>query len=82
MNSAGCYSSDLICIFTAVYSVDGTLGGEFLKRVRSVLHEVADLSRELQDVFAHRFKSSVDALSGVITRLTLSCHAVMLFAIP
>jgi hypothetical protein len=41
---------------------------------------MTDLSRELEDVFAHRFSNSVDALSGVTTRLTLSCHQVS--AIP
>jgi hypothetical protein len=34
------------------------------------------LSRELEEVFAHRFSSSVDTLSGAATRLTLSCHSV------
>ncbi|KAA8642014.1 putative C6 transcription factor [Aspergillus tanneri] len=53
---------------------DGKLGGRFLRKVRSVLHEMTDLSRELENVFAHRFSNSVDALSGVTTRLTLSCH--------
>ncbi|THC96555.1 hypothetical protein EYZ11_003947 [Aspergillus tanneri] len=48
--------------------------GRFLRKVRSVLHEMTDLSRELENVFAHRFSNSVDALSGVTTRLTLSCH--------
>lgn len=60
----------------AVYGVDGRLGGAYLRRVRSVLHEMTDLSHELEDVFAHRFRNSVDALSGVTTRLTLSCHSV------
>lgn len=66
----------------AVYSVDGRLGGAFLTKVRSVLHETANLSRELEEVFAHRFKSSVDTLSGVTTRLTLSCHLVIFLLIP
>ncbi|KAL4894884.1 hypothetical protein BDV59DRAFT_175200 [Aspergillus ambiguus] len=61
-------------VLNTVYSADGTLGGLFLRKLRSVLHEMADLSRELEDVFAHRFSNSVDALSGVTTRLTLSCH--------
>ena len=62
----------------AVYGVDGKLGGVYLRKVRSVLQEVTDLSRDLEDVFAHRFRNSVDALSGVTTRLTLSCHSVFL----
>lgn len=62
----------------AVYSVDGKLGGIFLRKMRSVLHEMTDLSRELENVFAHRFQNSVDAISGVTTRLTLSCHLVCL----
>lgn len=37
---------------------------------------MTDVSRELEDVFAHRFNNSVDAISGVTTRLTLSCHLV------
>ncbi|KAB8235289.1 putative C6 transcription factor [Aspergillus alliaceus] len=61
-------------VVDTVYSPDGKLGGIFLRRVRSVLQEMTDLSRELDDVFAHRFSNSVDALSGVTTRLTLSCH--------
>lgn len=56
--------------------MDGKLGGVFLRKVRSVLHEMTDVSRELEDVFAHRFNNSVDAISGVTTRLTLSCHLV------
>ncbi|PYI03106.1 C6 transcription factor [Aspergillus sclerotiicarbonarius CBS 121057] len=61
-------------VLNTVYSADGTLGGVFLRKVRSVLHEMTSLSRELDDVFSHRFANSVDALSGVTTRLTLSCH--------
>ncbi|PWY86744.1 C6 transcription factor [Aspergillus heteromorphus CBS 117.55] len=61
-------------VLNTVYSADGTLGGAFLRKVRSVLHEVTTLSRELDEVFSHRFASSVDALSGVTTRLILSCH--------
>ncbi|PYH88464.1 C6 transcription factor [Aspergillus ellipticus CBS 707.79] len=61
-------------VLNTVYSTDGTLGGIFLCKVRSVLHEMTNLSRELDEVFSHRFASSVDALSGVTTRLTLSCH--------
>ncbi|GAB1194887.1 hypothetical protein APSETT444_004138 [Aspergillus pseudonomiae] len=53
---------------------NGKLGGIFLRKVRSVLQEITDLSRELEDVFAHRFSDSVESLSGVTTRLTLSCH--------
>lgn len=61
-----------------MYSVDGKLGGAYLRKIQSVLQEMTDLSRELEDVFAHRFRNSVDALSGVTTRLTLSCHSVCL----
>ncbi|KAH8432764.1 putative C6 transcription factor [Aspergillus melleus] len=61
-------------VLNTVYSADGRLGGRFLRKVRSVLHEMTELSRELEEVFAHRFSNSVDALSGVTTRLTLSCH--------
>ncbi|KAE8137536.1 hypothetical protein BDV38DRAFT_271142 [Aspergillus pseudotamarii] len=53
---------------------NGKLGGIFLRKVRSVLQEMTDLSRELEDVFAHRFSNSVESLSSVTTRLTLSCH--------
>lgn len=59
-----------------MYSVDGRLGGAYLRKVLSVLQEMTDLSRELEDVFSHRFRNSLDALSGVTTRLTLSCHSV------
>ncbi|PKX89235.1 putative C6 transcription factor [Aspergillus novofumigatus IBT 16806] len=65
-------------ITTAVYSANGKLGGAFLHGIRSILHEMTDLSRELEEVFAHRFSSSVDALSGVTTRLTLSCHSCII----
>ncbi|KNG84696.1 C6 transcription factor [Aspergillus nomiae NRRL 13137] len=61
-------------VLDTVYSPDGKLGGIFLRKVRSVLQEITDLSRELEDVFAHRFSDSVESLSGVTTRLTLSCH--------
>ncbi|OJJ94763.1 hypothetical protein ASPACDRAFT_127913 [Aspergillus aculeatus ATCC 16872] len=61
-------------VLNTVYSADGTLGGLFLRKVRSVLQEMSDLSRELDEVFSNRFANSVDALSGVTTRLTLSCH--------
>ncbi|KAE8153471.1 hypothetical protein BDV25DRAFT_149542 [Aspergillus avenaceus] len=61
-------------VLNTVYSADGKLGGIFLRKVRSVLQEMTNLSRELEDVFTHRFSNSVDALSGVTTRLTLSCH--------
>ncbi|KAL5355569.1 hypothetical protein BJX96DRAFT_184168 [Aspergillus floccosus] len=61
-------------VLNTVYSADGTLGGLFLRKLRSVLQEMTELSRELEDVFAHRFSNSVDAPSGVTTRLTLSCH--------
>jgi hypothetical protein len=67
-------STVLTCV--AVYSADGTLGGLFLRKLRSVLQEMTELSRELEDVFAHRFSNSVDAPSGMTTRLTLSCHLV------
>ncbi|KAE8335674.1 hypothetical protein BDV24DRAFT_171115 [Aspergillus arachidicola] len=53
---------------------NGKLGGIFLRKVRSVLQEMTDLSRELENVFAHRFSNSVESLSSVTTRLTLSCH--------
>ncbi|RJE27523.1 hypothetical protein PHISCL_00109 [Aspergillus sclerotialis] len=68
-------------VLNTVYSVDGRLGGVYLRRVRSVLQEMTDLSRELDDVFAHRFRNSVDALSGVTTRLTLSCHSCIIVTI-
>ncbi|PLB34900.1 putative C6 transcription factor [Aspergillus candidus] len=61
-------------VLGTVYSPDGKLGGVFLRKLRSVLHEMTDLSRELDAVFARRFSSSVDAISGVTTRLTISCH--------
>ncbi|KAF9885860.1 hypothetical protein FE257_012332 [Aspergillus nanangensis] len=61
-------------VITPVYNPDGKLGGLFLRKLRSVVHEMTDLSQELEVVFAHRFSDSVDALSGVTTRLTLSCH--------
>ncbi|RMZ46136.1 C6 transcription factor [Aspergillus flavus] len=61
-------------VLDTVYSPDGKLGGIFLRKVRSVLQEMTDLSRELEDVFAHRFSNSVESLSSVTTRLTLSCH--------
>ncbi|GES58218.1 C6 transcription factor [Aspergillus terreus] len=61
-------------VLNTVYSADGTLGGLFLRKLRSVLQEMTELSRELEDVFAHRFSNSVDAPSGMTTRLTLSCH--------
>lgn len=60
-----------------VYSVEGRLGGEFLRKMRSVLQEMDALTGELEDVCARRFSNSVDALSGVTTRLTLSCHSVI-----
>ncbi|RHZ70181.1 hypothetical protein CDV55_105702 [Aspergillus turcosus] len=62
-------------VLNTVYSANGKLGGAFLHGIRSILHEMTDLSRELEEVFAHRFSSSVDALSGVTTRLTLSCYS-------
>ncbi|GLA73544.1 hypothetical protein AtubIFM55763_004470 [Aspergillus tubingensis] len=61
-------------VLNTVYSADGTLGGVFLRKVRSVLQEMTTLSQELDEVFSHRFANSVDSLSGVTTRLTLSCH--------
>ncbi|RAL10199.1 putative C6 transcription factor, partial [Aspergillus homomorphus CBS 101889] len=61
-------------VLNTIYSADGTLGGLFLRKVRSVLQEMTDLSRELDEVFSNHFANSVDALSGVTTRLTLSCH--------
>ncbi|GKZ39165.1 hypothetical protein AbraIFM66950_012002 [Aspergillus brasiliensis] len=61
-------------VLNTVYSADGTLGGAFLRKVRSVLQEMTTLSQELDEVFSHRFANSVDSLSGVTTRLTLSCH--------
>lgn len=63
-------------VLNTVYSANGKLGNAFLQGIRSILHEMSDLSRELEEVFAHRFSSSVDTLSGVTTRLTLSCHSV------
>ncbi|XHG07843.1 hypothetical protein AWENTII_010975 [Aspergillus wentii] len=68
-------------VINTVYSADGKLGGVFLRKVRSVLHEMANLSRELEDVFSHRFQSSVDAISGVTTRLTLSCHLCIIVTV-
>ncbi|PYH42521.1 putative C6 transcription factor [Aspergillus saccharolyticus JOP 1030-1] len=65
-------------VLNTVYSPDGTLGGLFLRKVRSVLQEMSDLSRELDEVFSNRFANSVDALSGVTTRLTLSCHSCII----
>ncbi|KAM0094643.1 hypothetical protein ACP6JD_001911 [Aspergillus fumigatus] len=62
-------------VLNTVYSANGKLGNAFLQGIRSILHEMSDLSRELEEVFAHRFSSSVDTLSGVTTRLTLSCHS-------
>ncbi|GJP88391.1 transcriptional regulator family: Fungal Specific TF [Aspergillus niger] len=61
-------------VLNTVYSADGTLGGVFLRKVRSVLQEMTTLSQELDEVFTNRFANSVDSLSGVTTRLTLSCH--------
>ncbi|GKZ91399.1 hypothetical protein AnigIFM59636_003652 [Aspergillus niger] len=61
-------------VLNTVYSADGTLGGVFLRKVRSVLQEMTTLSQELDEVFSNRFANSVDSLSGVTTRLTLSCH--------
>lgn len=61
---------------SAVYSVDGRLDGHFLKRTGRMLRRLADLARELEDVFQNKFKSSVDTLSGVTTRLNLSYHSV------
>lgn len=49
--------------------------------MRSVLHEMTELTRELEDVFAHRFQNSVDAISGVTTRLTLSCHECIIVTV-
>ncbi|OJJ79766.1 putative C6 transcription factor [Aspergillus glaucus CBS 516.65] len=68
-------------VLNTVYSVDGKLGGVFLRKMRSVLHEMTDLSRELENVFAHRFQNSVDAISGVTTRLTLSCHLCIIVTV-
>lgn len=65
-----------------VYSVEGRLGGEFLRKMRSVLQEMDALTGELEDVCARRFSNSIDALSGVTTRLTLSCHSVSIPAFP
>lgn len=49
--------------------------------MRSVLHEMTELTWELEDVFAHRFQNSVDAISGVTTRLTLSCHECIIVTV-
>ncbi|RHZ66765.1 putative C6 transcription factor [Aspergillus thermomutatus] len=65
-------------VLNTVYSANGKLGAAFLHGIRSILHEMTDLSRELEEVFAHRFSSSVDTLSGVTTRLTLSCHSCII----
>lgn len=65
-------------VLHTVYSANGKLGNAFLQGIRSILHEMSDLSRELEEVFAHRFSSSVDTLSGVTTRLTLSCHSCII----
>ena len=65
-----------------VYSVEGRLGGEFLRKMRSVLQEMDALTGELEDVCARKFSNSVDAISGVTTRLTLSCHSVSMLAFP
>ncbi|EAW16782.1 putative C6 transcription factor [Aspergillus fischeri NRRL 181] len=65
-------------VLNTVYSANGKLGGAFLHGIRSILHEMTELSRELEEVFAHRFSSSVDTLSGVTTRLTLSCHSCII----
>ncbi|GIC86025.1 putative C6 transcription factor [Aspergillus udagawae] len=65
-------------VLNTVYSANGKLGGAFLHGIRSILHEMTDLSRELEEVFAYRFSSSVDTLSGTATRLTLSCHSCII----
>ncbi|OJJ50360.1 hypothetical protein ASPZODRAFT_149702 [Penicilliopsis zonata CBS 506.65] len=64
-----------------VYAVDGKLGGIFLGRVRSVLHEMTGFTRQLEEVFAHRFHSSVETLSGVATRLKLACHQCIIVTV-
>ncbi|KKK24020.1 hypothetical protein AOCH_002780 [Aspergillus ochraceoroseus] len=61
-------------VLNTVYSADGKLGGVFLRKIQSILREMTNLCRELESVFSHHFSTSVDTLSNVTTRLTLSCH--------
>lgn len=59
-----------------MYNPGGEQPALYLQKVQSALREMADLSREWEQVSQSRFKTSVDAVSGLSTRLTLSYHLV------
>ncbi|KAL4983173.1 hypothetical protein BDW68DRAFT_194628 [Aspergillus falconensis] len=68
-------------VLHTVYHPGGEKPALYLQKVQSNLRHMADLSREWEKVFQSRFKTSVDAVSGLSTRLTLSYHLCVIIAI-
>lgn len=60
-------------ILTTVYS-PGDDGGAFIENTQFILHALADLSTELNDLLASRFRDSLSQLPQMATRLILSYH--------
>lgn len=61
-----------------MYGAGNKIDGAFLSDTQSVLHSLAEVSRELEVVLNARFDNSVGGLSRMSTHITLSYHHVSL----
>ncbi|KAL4894976.1 hypothetical protein BDV59DRAFT_211825 [Aspergillus ambiguus] len=68
-------------VLRSVYRPEEGQQSPFLRKVQSCLRHMASLSREWEQVTQMRFKNSVDAVSGISTRLNLSYHLCVIITI-
>ncbi|CAI7663427.1 unnamed protein product [Penicillium pancosmium] len=68
-------------IYSTIYTFDDNLGSDFVSSITSVLHKLADVSREIDEVISS-FKASKGELPQMFYNITLSHHHVSIFTPP
>ncbi|KAJ5761514.1 hypothetical protein N7533_003553 [Penicillium manginii] len=63
----------------AIYSFDDTLGSDFISSITSVLHKLAEVSREMEEITSG-FKASKGELPQMFYNITLSHHHCIVLA--
>ncbi|CAI7607219.1 unnamed protein product [Penicillium manginii] len=62
-------------IYSTIYSFDDNLGSDFISSITSVLHKLAEVSREMEEITSG-FKASKGELPQMFYNITLSHHHV------
>ena len=61
----------------AVYTADLRLRRSFITIIESVLREMADVLREIEDINTRTAHPTIDTISTLTSHLSLTCHQVI-----